>query len=369
MSAAAIALSGARIDSLRAVPVLAPMRYTLGTSAAAIKGAPLLLLDVRTSDGIVGRGYTFAYKPSGARGIVHVLDDALELMRGDALAPLDIARKLERRFALLGVTGIVRLALSVLDMALWDAVAIGLGQPLVRVLGAAPRPVLAYNSNGLGLMAPEAAADEALKLLADGGFKAVKLRLGYPTVAGDVAAIRAVRKAIAADVTLLTDYNQALTTVEALARGRAIQHEGIAWIEEPIRHDDYAGNAQLARELEVPIQIGENFNGPAEMRAALAAGGFDRVMPDAQYIHGVTGWLEAAALAHAARMPMSTHTFVEASAHLLCATPTADWLEVLDAAGGLRRAPLALRDGCIAPSEAPGLGIEWDTDAVARHRL
>lgn len=91
-------------------------------------------------------------------------------------------------------------------------------------------------------------------------------------------------------------------------------------------------------------------------------------MPDAQYIHGVTGWLEAAALARAAGLPMSPQTFVEASAQLLCATPTADWLEVLDAAGGLRRAPLDLRDGCVTPWDAPGLGIEWDEDAVARHR-
>ena len=369
MTAAAIALNGSRIESLRAVAVLSPMRYTLGTSAAAIKGAPLLLLDVRTSDGIVGRGYTFAYKPSGARGIVHVLDDALELMRGDALAPLDIARKLERRFALLGVTGIVRLALSVLDMALWDAVAIGLGQPLVRVLGAAPRPVLAYNSNGLGLMAPEAAADEALKLLADGGFKAVKLRLGYPTVAGDVAAIRAVRKAIAADVTLLTDYNQALTTVEALARGRAIQHEGIAWIEEPIRHDDYAGNAQLARELEAPIQIGENFNGPAAMAAALAAGACDLVMPDAGRIGGVSGWMQAAGLAAAHGVPMSSHLMPEVTSHLLAATPTAHFLEYVDWAAPVLQEPLQIVDGYAVIPDRPGSGIAWDEAAVAKYKL
>ena len=100
MNPTATALRDARIESLHATPVLVPLRYTLGTSAAAIKAAPLLLLDVRTSDGLVGRAYTFAYKPSGARGIVHALDDALELIRGDPLAPLEIARKLERRFAL-----------------------------------------------------------------------------------------------------------------------------------------------------------------------------------------------------------------------------------------------------------------------------
>lgn len=117
------------------------MRNTLGTSAAELTHAPLVLLDVRTSDGIVGRAYSFAYKPSGARAIAYVLDDALELVRGEPLAPADIARTLERRFALLGVTGVVRTALSLLDMALWDALAVGLGQPLARVLGATTKAV------------------------------------------------------------------------------------------------------------------------------------------------------------------------------------------------------------------------------------
>jgi mandelate racemase len=92
------------------------------------------------------------------------------------------------------------------------------------------------------------------------------------------------------------------------------------------------------------------------------------VMPDVQFVHGVTGWLEAAALARAAGLPMSSHIFVEASAQLLCATPTAHWLEVLDAAAALRCSPLELRAGCVHPSQEPGLGIEWMPDAVARYR-
>jgi mandelate racemase len=116
------------------------------------------------------------------------------------------------------------------------------------------------------------------------------------------------------------------------------------------------------------VQIGENFHGPLEMRAAIAARAMDLVMPDAQFMHGVTGWLEAAALAHAANIPMSSHIFVEASAQLLCVTPTAHWLEVLDAAGGLRREPLQLRDGCLQPSQLPGLGIEWVEQAVQEQR-
>ncbi len=366
-SAAASASSEARIESLVCTPVLVPMRYTLGTSAAAVTQAPLVLLDLRAADGVVGRAYCFAYKPSGARAIAHVLEDALELVRGDPLAPVEVAHKLERRFALLGVTGVVRMALSLLDMALWDALAVSLGQPLARLLGAATKVVPAYNSCGLGLMPPAAAADEAVQLL-EGGFKAVKLRLGYPTLAGDLAAVRAVRKALPGDVKLLVDYNQALNMVEALARGRAIQDEGIAWLEEPIRHDDYAGSAQLARELTVPVQIGENFNGPAAMAHALGAGACDLVMPDVARIGGVTGWMEAAGLAAAHGVPMSSHLMPEVSTHLLAATRLAHFVEYVDWADVLLQEPLKIVDGSAVVADRPGSGIVWDEAAVAKYR-
>ncbi len=88
----------------------------------------------------------------------------------------------------------------------------------------------------------------------------------------DIAAVHAVRKRIGDDVHLMVDYNQLLTAEEALARGHALDAENIYWLEEPIRHDDYAGAARLARELKTPIQIGENFSLAAGMAAAIEHG-------------------------------------------------------------------------------------------------
>ena len=170
------------------------------------------------------------------------------------------------------------------------------------MLGAEPKPIPAYNSCGLGLMDDLGAlADEAEKLLAVGNFRAVKLRLGYPTLERDIAAVHAVRKRIGDDVALMVDYNQVLGVDEALARGRALDEENIYWLEEPIRHDDYAGAARLARELKTPIQIGENFSLPAGMAAAIEQAKPDYVMPDLERIGGVTGWRQAAELAAAQR--------------------------------------------------------------------
>src|SRR5262249_23481177 len=152
-------------------------------------------------------------------------------------------------------------------------------------------------SCGLGLMAsPQAVADEAEKLTF-GGFRAIKLRLGYPTLAEDLAALRAVKARVGERIAIMVDYNQALSLPEALARGRALDAEGIYWLEEPIRHDDYAGLARLVRELKTPIEIGENFSESTAMATALAAQACDYVMPDLERIGGVTGWQRAAALA------------------------------------------------------------------------
>ena len=356
------------LRAVRAVAVEVPLRYVLGTSAATVRAAPLLLVDVETEQGVVGRTYVFCYRRSGARSVAQVLQEAAELVAGEAIAPVAMAATLQRRYALLGVTGIVRMALSALDAALWDAVAVAAGLPLATLLGGMPRRIRAYNSCGLGLMSAQAAADEAERLL-EGGFQAVKLRLGYATLDEDLEVTRAVRRRLPDHVELMVDYNQALSVDEALLRGRALQSEGVAWLEEPIRHDDHRGNAVIARALEMPLQIGENFNGPQDLELALDAGACDLVMPDVARIGGVSGWMQAAGVAAVRGTPMSSHLMPELSGQLLAATPTCHWLEYVDWADVLLQEPLRIEDGCAVVPDRPGVGMVWDEAAVSHHRL
>ncbi|HLA21752.1 MAG TPA: enolase C-terminal domain-like protein, partial [Pseudolabrys sp.] len=145
--------------------------------------------------------------------------------------------------------------------------------------------------------------------------------------------------------------------------------EDIAWLEEPIGHDDYAGAALLARELKVPIQIGENFSLPQAMAVAIAQGAADYVMPDLERIGGVTGWRQAADLAAVNRIKMSSHLFPEVSAHLLAATPTCHFLEYVDWANVLVQEPLLIADGHAVVPQRPGHGMVWDPAAVERFRI
>jgi mandelate racemase len=289
----------------------------------------------------------------------------LEMIRGDPLAPVEIEAKLRGRLTLLDTPGLVGLALAGVDMAAWDALARAHGVPLVRLLGGAVTAVPAYNSTGLWIGPVERLADEAEALAAE-GFAAVKLRLGRDDFAQDLAAVRAVKRRLGDGVTLMSDFNQRLTVNEAILRGRALDGEGLYWIEEPVRHDDYEGCARIAAEVATPIQTGENLVDTFAMARAIAARSLDYVMPDVQRIGGVTGWLRAAALAHAHGIEMSSHLFPEFSAHLLGITPTRHWLEFMDWAEPVLQEPLRVEGGLAGIPDRPGAGIAWNEEAVAR---
>jgi mandelate racemase len=358
-----------KIRAIRVRGVAAPMKRPLVTSIATVSVAPLLLIDLETDAGVTGRSYLFALAKHHLPPLAELVKAMAAMVEGDEVAPFDLEKKLRARYALLGVHNVVLFAMAGIDMAAWDALAQQLGQPLVRLLGAAPRPVLAYNSKGLGLLQEKNLVQEARELV-DEGFRAVKLRLGRPDARQDLQMLRAVKKEIGPDITLMVDFNQGLSVAEAIRRGRMIDDEGgVYWIEEPIRADDFAGCRRVRDEVATPIQIGENFMGPEQMAQALAAGACDYVMPDAERIGGVTGWIRAAALAQGAGVEMSSHLFPELSCHLLAATPTCHYLEYVDWADAVLEEPARLENGQVVIPSTPGTGIRWNEKAVERFKV
>jgi mandelate racemase len=356
------------LRSLTATAVKLPMKRPLGTSAKSINEACLLLVDVLVQNGIVGRAYAFCYQPSIARSLVPIVAELEQQLAGQPLIPLDLSQTVSRHFRLPGLTGPLAMVASSVDTAVWDALAKSAGVPLAAYLGASMQPIPAYNSNGLGLMPSEAAADEAEALL-DGGFSAVKLRLGRADFECDLATVKAVRRRIPDHVRLMVDFNQALTFSDAMRYALALDDEGVYWIEEPMRHDDYRHMARVAQAARTPIQIGENFAGLPGMAAALEAGASDYVMLDLDRIGGVTGWQRAIGLAAAHNREVSSHLFPEVSAHLLAATPGRHWLEYVDWADPILQEPLQIKDGMAVIPARPGNGLAWNDEAVARYRL
>jgi mandelate racemase len=167
----------------------------------------------------------------------------------------------------------------------------------------------------------------------------------------------------------MVDFNQGLPLGEALHRCHALDDQGLYWFEEPITYDNIAGYAQLTRELDTPVQLGENFYGPRDMHQAIAASAGDYVMPDLMRIGGVSGWLRSAPIAAAAGVQVSTHLYPEVAAHLMRVTETAHWLEWQDWANPILKEPFPVRDGRIEIANRPGAGIEWDERAIDRYRI
>ncbi|MFO1059400.1 MAG: enolase C-terminal domain-like protein [Dongiaceae bacterium] len=354
--------SGLTIRDVVARAVEVPLRRPLRTAVGAIPMAPLVLVDLATEEGVPGRAYLFAYARPALAPLARLIGEIAPELRGRPVAPLDRQRDLDRRFRLLGRQGLVGMALAGLDMALWDALARAREQPLARLLGAEPRPLPAYDSFGM----VDPVADEGeLRRSVESGFAGIKIKIGGGSLAQDVATVQAVRGIVGPEVALMVDYNQSLDPVEAGRRIARLAGFDLHWVEEPVAAEDLAGHARVRAASAVPIQTGENWWFPRGMADAIAAGACDLAMPDVMKIGGVTGWMQAAALAEAAALPVSSHIFVEASAHLLAATPTAHWLEHLDLAGPILRDPPQPVEGRLT-ARGPGLGLDWDEAAIAR---
>jgi len=357
------------VRNLRARPVMVPFRRPPVAASGTMPACALVLIDLETEEGITGRAYVFGFMPWTLAPIAGTIAGMQEMIKGDAVAPLTLDARLRKRLTLFGTPGIAGIALAGIDMCAWDALAQAAGLPLVKLLGGEVRPVRAYNSNGLWIQPPTTVADEAEQLVAEGGFTAVKLRIGRADPLADLAAVRAVKERVGDKISVMSDFNQSLTVNDAILRGRMLDDEGLYWIEEPTRHDDYTGYARICAELRTPIQTGENLLGSFDLAEAIAADSLDYVMPDVQRIGGVTGWLRAAALAHAFGIEMSSHLFPEYSRHLLAATPTCHWLEYVDWAAPVLAEPAQVKDGNVLIDERPGAGIAWNEEAVKRFQV
>jgi mandelate racemase len=361
------ALERLTLESVRVRAVVIPMKRPIVAKVGTYPEWPLILIDVKTKEGIVGHSYLEPYLKKAVRYVGPAIEDMAEAFKGRQLAPLDLYRDVIGTLHLLGRQGVSVIAAAGLDMAIWDALAKAAGLPLAELLGGSVGKMRTYNTNGLWLLPLDKLAREAAELVEEGNFSAIKIRLGRPKLADDLKALELVREAIGKDIQLMCDFNQGQTLQEAIWRCHALDDQGLYWFEEPVVFDNYAQSAQLARELRTPVQIGENIYGPRSFFDAVQAQAADLYMPDLMRIGGVTGWMRAAAIAGAAGHPMSSHLYPEVSAHLLRATETADWLEWRDWGNPIIADPFEVVDGQAIVPDRPGNGIEWNEAMVAKY--
>ncbi|MDQ4075415.1 MAG: mandelate racemase/muconate lactonizing enzyme family protein [Chloroflexota bacterium] len=322
------------------------------------------------AEGLEGHGYSYTIG-RGGRAIRALIDHDLAplLARQDARDIEGLWKLMWQRLLYVGRGGLASFAIAAVDVALWDLYGLREQKPLYALLGAEARDIPAYGS-GVDLPKP---LDELLKQV-EGflarGLPGIKVKVGRHDPRDDEARVGAVRKLIGEEVDLMVDANMSWSTDEALERGRRLEQYGLYWYEEPTIPEDVAGHARLARELDVPIAIGESLHSPHEFRRYVDEQAVEIVQIDPITNGGITASLEALKMADAAGLSTSSHYTDELSAHLLCASSNPVYLEKhAFALDPYLQEPKQVVDGRVRPTETPGTGLRFDEHALEPYRL
>jgi len=328
------------------------------------------IVRVTDADGAVGTGYSYTIG-TGGPSIVALLERTLApgLVGREADDVEAIWKDLFFSTHATAVCAITSLALAAVDTALWDLRCLRAGLPLHRMAGGAQSSVPLYTTEGGWLhLSPEALVDDAVEAR-EQGFGGCKIKVGRPHASEDVARLAAVRQAVGPAFEIMTDANQAFTVDEAIRRARLYAPLDIAWFEEPLPAEDLNGHIRLNAASTVPIAVGESLYHPSHFREYLQKDACSIVQADVARVGGITPWLKTAHLAEAFNMPVCPHFLMELHVSLCCAVPNARWVEYIPQLDAITHQDMRIEQGRAVPSDAPGLGIAWNWDAIDARRV
>ncbi|MFL6836867.1 MAG: mandelate racemase/muconate lactonizing enzyme family protein [Bradyrhizobium sp.] len=343
-----------------------PLSVTLTDSThGEMKAFELITVRVRDTDGAEGIGYTYTVGRNGG-AVADILRREVSELVGDAEADdtESIWHRLWWALHYGGRGGASVLALSALDIALWDLKARRAALPLWRILGGFDDRVPCY-AGGIDLdLSVEALLTQTDENLGK-GFRAIKMKVGRPDLASDVARVKAMRSHLGEGFPLMADANMKWTVEEAIRAARALQPYDLTWLEEPTIPDDVIGHARILAQGGVPIAAGENLRTLWEFKNYIAAGAVSYPEPDVTSCGGVTSFMKIARLAEAFNLPVTSHGAHDVTVHLLAACPNRSYLEAHGF--GLDRYiehPLVLKQGMALAPTRPGHGVSFDWNAL-----
>lgn len=353
--------------TLYRVPLAVPVE---AASTGVMRAFDMVMVRIWDSEGVHGCGYTVLLEGQG-KSVVSIVEDVFApLIHGEDPRRIEwLWRRMWKSHHYCGRGGPVSFALAAVDTALWDLRGHSLGEPLWRLLGGYDPSVPAYAGN-IDLNFPVEQLLEGATRSLEAGFKAIKMRLGKPSLRDDVMRVGAMRQHIGDDVELMTDANEGWRVDQAIRAFGALREFDLVWIEEPISPDNYAGYAHLRAHGGIPVAAGENLHTLAEFTALISAGGVDFPEPDLTTCGGITPWMKVARLAEAHGLSVTSHGAHDVHVHLLAAAPNASYLEVHGF--GLENYmadELMLEDGNAVAPDRPGHGIAFDWDALSSHRV
>jgi L-alanine-DL-glutamate epimerase-like enolase superfamily enzyme len=327
-------------------------------------------LELGTDAGIEGIGLTFFGGP-----LTVALKEAVDALGALTIGenPLHveaIVDKLRQAASGAGPGGIFTLALSAIDIALWDIKGKALEQPICTLLGGHRDRVPTYASGALMRPHPVNYLSEAGPRLVNMGFRQMKMQLGAePTVAREVERVRVLRHVLGDDIDLMCDINQLWDVNQAIDIGRRVEPYHLYWLEDVVTHDDYQGLARVADALTTPIAAGEYHYGIRPFRHMLEARSIDIVMIDLLRAGGITQWMKIAGMAEAFNVPVVSHLIPEIHVHLVAAIPHGLTVEYMPWTLRLFEETPAIEDGKIVVPQKPGLGLQFDAAVLKQYQI
>lgn len=356
----------ARIErmELRMVDLAPKVRRTDAIQSFVSQETPILT--VIDSDGARGTGYSYTIGTGGS-SVMRLLADHLvpRLIGREAEEVEAIWNDLEFATHATTVGAITAIALAAVDTALWDLRCRRAGLPLWRLAGGARSSAPCYTTEGGWLhLPPQALVDDALAAKA-AGFKGSKVKIGKPTAAEDVARLSALRDAVGPSYEIMTDANQGFVRDVARRRAHALADLDLAWIEEPLAADDIEGHAELARFAPMPIAVGESLYSIRHFAEYVTRGAASVIQVDVGRIGGITPWLKVAHMAECHGLAVAPHFLMELHASLVCAVRNGAWVEYIPQLEEITQSGLRIEGGRAQAPMAPGIGIDWDEEAIA----
>ncbi|HEV3489824.1 MAG TPA: mandelate racemase/muconate lactonizing enzyme family protein [Reyranella sp.] len=330
---------------------------------------PIVILRLRTDSGIEGIGVTlYGGKMSGS--LRTAVEELAALTVGeDPLRIEKIVAKLRTGTGdACGPGGIFTLALSAIDVALWDIKGKALDQPLWKLLGGHRDRVATYASGSLRRGLTDDQAQRAARILLQKGFREMKTQMGLPgnpTPAEEVRRVRVVREAIGPDIKLMCDINQRWRPEQAIDIGSRVEDVGLFWLEDVTAADDFPGLARVTAALKTPVAGGEYVWGIVPFRHMIEARSVDIVMIDLARVGGVSQWMKVAGMAEAFNLPVVSHVMPEMLVHMVAACPNGLTVEYMPWMLALYEETPAIENGQLVLPTKPGLGLKFDEKAIA----